>query len=114
MIILDYIVSCEIGTLSPRYNTDSNPLMSSGNANVNPHEPVIGAGEAARKRRSENANKGEQRIRIQRPEDRRVHDLQILARKYIVGSEVPGRGIGEIRCIKCWITLVSEICATLQ
>ena len=82
--------------------------IDSGDADIHPHQPVVGAGER------EDADQPEQGIIFQWPEDRCIYNLQILPREHIVRSEVAGRAVCEVRRVERRITPVREVGTALQ
>ena len=107
-LILGYVDSCEkelylrVMLLTPEL------LLYAGNANIDPYEPVIGAWEG------EDTHQCKQGICVQRPEDSRINNLQVLSREHVICPQITGRAICEISSVECRVTLMGEVCSTLQ
>jgi hypothetical protein len=75
---------------------------------------VVGAREASRERRCENADEAEERIRHQGPEHPCTADLEVLPRQDVVGAQVARSCVVEVRRVELRVAPVGEICATLE
>ena len=82
--------------------------MGSGDADIYPHQPMIGAGEW------EDAHQWEQWISIQGPEDSCALDLQVLPGQHIVRSKITGRAVCEVGSVERRVTSVRSIRSALQ
>jgi hypothetical protein len=77
--------------------------MGSRDTDIDPDQPVIGAGDKRR-----------QRIARGRPKDRCVNDLHILPGQHIIRSQIARCGICEVSGVELRVTLVCLIRPALQ
>ena len=84
---------------------------------VDPDAPMVRrrkASDGAPGGRIEHAGEPEQRTRPQRPEHAFVDELERLPREDVVGAEVAGRGVGEVRSVETRIASVERIRSSLE